>query len=187
MLKELVTFFLLAVSLAMDCFAVSCATGVRQPRLRTWNVLFFAFCFGFFQTLMPLLGWLLGEAVVGRLEHFTGWVAFGILAFVGVKMIWEGLHDEAHDTRTDITRPGTVLLLSVATSLDALAVGFSFSMVQTARLWMALLLIGLVSFGASAGGYYLTRRLRRHVKAHIAEIMGGVILVLLGLKILLGL
>lgn len=180
------SLFLLAVSLAMDCFAVSCSAGALQPNLKPKNVLFFAFCFGFFQALMPLLGWLGGEMVIQYLDRFTNWIAFGILAFIGVKMIVEGIRHDESDSKVDMTRIGTVLLLSVATSIDALAVGFSFSMMQDVRIGMALFLIGIVSFGASLVGYYLTRRLRKHVKAHVAEIIGGVILILLGVKILLG-
>ncbi len=180
------TLFLLAVSLAMDCFAVSCSAGVLQPRLRTRNVLAFAFSFGFFQAFMPLLGWLLGEMVVGYLSRYTHWIAFAILVFIGGKMIWEGVRHEGENSAVDMTRVGTVLLLSVATSIDALAVGFGFSMMRHVRLWLALLLIGVVSFVASLLGYYMARRLRAHLKAHVAEIAGGVVLVLLGVKILLG-
>lgn len=180
------TLFLLAVSLAMDCFAVSCSAGALQPDLKPKNVIAFAFSFGFFQALMPLLGWLGGEMVVSYLDRFTNWIAFGILAFIGIKMLVEGIRHNETESKVDMTRPGTVLLLSVATSIDALAVGFSFSMMQQVRLGLALFLIGIVSFGASLAGYYLTRRLRKHLKAHIAEIIGGIILVMLGIKILLG-
>ena len=180
------SLFLLAVSLAMDCFAVSCSAGALQPNLKPKNVLFFAFCFGFFQALMPLLGWLGGEMVIQYLDRFTNWIAFGILAFIGVKMIIEGVRHDESDSKVDMTHIGTVLLLSVATSIDALAVGFSFSMMQDVHIGVALFLIGIVSFGASLVGYYLTRRLRKHVKAHVAEIIGGIILFLLGVKILLG-
>jgi len=183
---EFVTLFLLAVSLAMDCFAVSCSAGALQPDLKPKNVLIFAFSFGFFQALMPLIGWLFGEIVVGYLDRFTNWIAFGILAFIGIKMILEGIRHDEESSKVDMTRIATVLLLSIATSIDALAVGFSFSMMQTVRIGLALFLIGIVSFGASLLGYYLTRRLRKHIKAHVAEIIGGVILVLLGVKILLG-
>ena len=180
------SLFLLALSLAMDCFAVRCSAGALQPNLKAKNVLFFAFCFGFFQAFMPLMGWLVGEMVIQYLDLFTNWIAFGILTFIGVKMIIEGVRHDGSDSKVDMTRIGTVLLLSVATSIDALAVGFSFSMVQNVHIGLALFLIGIVSFGASIVGYYLTRRLRKHVKAHVAEIIGGVILILLGVKILLG-
>ena len=182
-----VTLLLLALSLAMDCFAVSCSAGANNPDMRVRNVLFFAFCFGFFQALMPLLGWLGGEMVVKLIGRFTNWIAFGILAFIGGKMILEGAFHKDEESKIDMTRPGMVLVLSIATSIDALAVGFSFSMMTNVRLGLALSLIGVVSFLASLAGYYLTRHLRKHVKAHVAEIIGGAVLVVLGLKILLGL
>ena len=182
----LISLFLLALSLAMDCFAVSCSAGALQPDLKPKNVIFFAFSFGFFQAFMPLLGWLGGEMVIQYLDRFTNWIAFGILAFIGVKMIIEGIRHDESDSKVDMTHIGTILLLSVATSIDALAVGFSFSLMQDVRIGIALFLIGIVSFGASLVGYYLTRRLRKHVNAHLAEIIGGIILILLGVKILLG-
>ncbi|MBR4917802.1 MAG: manganese efflux pump [Bacteroidales bacterium] len=182
----LFSLFLLALSLAMDCFAVSCSAGALQPNLKTRNVLVFAFCFGFFQALMPFIGWLGGEMVVSYLSHFTNWIAFGILAFIGGKMIIEGIRNNDEDSKTDMTRIGTVLLLSIATSIDALAVGFGFSMMQDVRIGLALFLIGIVSFIVSLIGYYLTRRLQKLVKANVAEIIGGLVLITLGVKILLG-
>lgn len=180
------SLFLLALSLAMDCFAVSCSAGALQSNLKTRNILAFAFSFGFFQALMPLLGWLGGEMVVRYLSRFTNWIAFGILAFIGVKMIIEGLRHDGSGSKVDMTRIGTVLLLSIATSIDALAVGFGFSMMQDVRIGLALFLIGIVSFIVSLIGYYLTRHLQKLVKASVAEIIGGVVLIALGVKILLG-
>ena len=180
------SLFLLALSLAMDCFAVSCSAGALQPNLKARNVLAFAFSFGFFQAFMPFLGWLGGEMVVSYLSRFTNWIAFGILAFIGGKMIIEGIRNNEESSKTDMTRIGTVLLLSIATSIDALAVGFGFSMMQDVRIGLALFLIGIVSFIVSLIGYYLTRRLQKLVKANVAEIIGGLVLIALGVKILLG-
>lgn len=179
--------FLLSLSLAMDCFAVSCSTGISQPKLKLKYVLLFAFCFGFFQGFMPLLGWIFGEAVVGYLSHFTNWIAFAILAFIGGKMIIEGIKHEENESKNDMTKIGTILILSVATSIDALAVGFGFSMTKNVNIWWAIFNIGIVSFLVSILGYRISKKLSTRIKAHIAEIIGGVILVLIGLKILLGL
>lgn len=175
---------LLSLSLAMDCFAVSCSTGVAQPKLQWKNVIFFAFCFGFFQAMMPLLGWLGGEVVVGYLSRFAHWIAFAILAFIGSKMIWEGIKNE-EDSPTDMAKFWTVMLLSIATSIDALAVGFGFSMMQHVRIGRSILMIGIVSFLVSLIGYCLAKRFSKHIHANIAEIIGGVVLVCIGLKILL--
>lgn len=175
---------LLSLSLAMDCFAVSCSTGVTQPQLKIKNVLFFAFCFGFFQAMMPVIGWFCGEAIVSYLSHFTNWIAFAILAFIGGKMIWEGFQNE-EDCKTDMTQLRTIFLLSIATSIDALAVGFGFSMIQNVPIVWAVFNIGIVSFILSIFGFYLAKKMSNHIRAHIAEIIGGVILVGIGFKILL--
>ncbi len=179
-----IELFLLSLSLAMDCFAVSCSTGITQPRLKTKYVLFFAFCFGFFQAMMPVIGWFCGEAVVSYLSHFTNWIAFAILAFIGGKMIWEGIRNE-EESKADMTRLGTVMLLSVATSIDALAVGFGFSMMQNVNIWWAVFNIGIVSFIVSIIGFVAAKKMCNHIRANIAEIIGGAVLVCIGLKILL--
>lgn len=180
-----VELLLLSLSLAMDCFAVSCSTGVTQPKLQMRYILFFAFCFGFFQGMMPFLGWLGGELVVSYLDRFAGWIAFGILAFIGGKMIFEGVRNEEDGNKTDMKKLGTVMLLSIATSIDALAVGFGFSMMQNVHIGQSVIVIGIVSFVMSMFGYHLTRNFSQHIKANVAEIIGGVVLVGIGLKILI--
>lgn len=182
-----IELLLLSLSLAMDCFAVSCSAGASQPKLNIKNVLFFAFCFGFFQAMMPVLGWFFGEAVVKYLSRFTNWIAFGILAFIGGKMIIEAIHHkEEGSSSLDMTKLRTVMLLSVATSIDALAVGFGFSMMQNIHIGWAVFNIGIVSFIVSLIGYELTKKIGNHIKAHYSEIIGGVILILIGIKILIG-
>ena len=173
---------LLSVSLALDCFAVSCTAGVSQPNLKLRQVLLFAFFFGFFQAMMPLIGWFCGEALVGYISRFAPWIAFIILLFIGGKMIYEGIWNKEENARFDITQFRNVLLLSVATSIDALAVGFGFAMMQTVRIGWAILNIGVVSFLMSLLGYGLTRRWSNRVKANVAEIIGGVVLVIIAFK-----
>lgn len=179
-----IELLLLALSLAMDCFAVSCSTGITQPKLKPKYVLFFAFCFGFFQGMMPFIGWLGGEVVIRYLSRFANWIAFVILAFIGGKMIVEGIQNKEEGT-TDMTKLGTVMLMSIATSIDALAVGFSFSMMQNVHIGWSIFIIGIVSFLLSLLGYGLTKCFSQHIKANIAEIIGGVVLVCIGLKILI--
>lgn len=175
---------LLSLSLAMDCFAVSCAAGVFQPKLQKGQVMLFAFSFGFFQAMMPLIGWFCGEAVVEHLSRVAPWIAFLILLFIGGKMLVEGIRNREED-RFDITKMRTVLALSIATSIDALAVGFGFAMMQNVRIGWAVLNIGVVSFLMSLLGYGLTKRWSHCIKANIAEIVGGLVLIGIGLKILL--
>ncbi|MCQ2284190.1 MAG: manganese efflux pump MntP family protein [Bacteroidales bacterium] len=135
--------------------------------------------------MMPLLGWLGGEIVIGYLSRFANWIAFAILAFIGGKMIVEGIQNKDDGSHTDMTKLATVMLLSIATSIDALAVGFGFSMMQNVRIGWSIFMIGMVSFLISILGYYLTKKFSKHVKANIAEIIGGIVLVSIGLKILL--
>ena len=175
----------LSISLALDCFAVSCTAGVFQPKLKLRQVLLFAFFFGFFQAMMPLIGWFCGEALVGYISRFAPWIAFFILLFIGGKMIVEGIWNKEDNSHFDITKMRNILLLSVATSIDALAVGFGFAMVQTVRIGWAILNIGLASFLLSLLGYGLTSRWSTRIKANIAEIIGGIVLIAIGLKILL--
>ncbi len=179
------TLLLLALSLAMDCFAVSCTAGVTQPKLSWKTVAGFAFSFGFFQAMMPLAGYLLGVTVSQFVDKYAPWIAFGILACIGVRMIIDAVRDQ-EEKIVDMTQLKSVLLLSVATSIDALAVGFSFSMMQGISVGMVVLVIGIVSFLASIVGYAIASRVGKHLKANIAEIVGGVVLIGIGLHILIG-
>lgn len=179
------TILLLSVSLAMDCFAVSCTAGLTQPNLKWRNILLFSFSFGFFQAMMPLLGYLLGVTISQFISRFAPWIAFAILTFIGGKMIWEGVRDNG-ETMVDMTSLKRVLILSVATSIDALAVGFSFSLLEDTSISLTVIMIGIVSFLASIIGYNLTRILGKRMKANITEIVGGIVLIGIGLKILLG-
>lgn len=179
--------WLIAVGLAMDCFAVSIAGGIllRQVRLRPMLVM--AFAFGLFQALMPFAGWIVAGTFSHLLEKIDHWIAFGLLAFLGGRMIRDSFRDEENRHRFDPTDLRTVLTLSVATSIDALAVGISFACLGIDRftdLLSAVCIIGLVSFllsmvGLLTGicfGHGFARRLR-------AELCGGVILILIGIKI----
>ena len=181
---NLLDIILLAVALAMDCFTVSIVSGIMFSR----RVIRMAFLFGFFQAMMPLLGWLGISHFQSYMEAYDHWIAFSLLAFIGGKMIWEsfGEEEEAH---FDPSRLRTQLLLAVATSIDALAVGISFACTgfnQLSQLTMPLLIIGLVSFLFSIIGYHLGRRFGKTITRRMKpELFGGIILVLIGVKILL--
>ena len=182
---NILTLLLLALSLAMDCFAVSCTAGLTQPNLKWRNILLFSFSFGFFQAMMPLLGYLLGVTISQFISRFAPWIAFAILTFIGGKMIWEAVRDNG-ETMVDMTSLKRVLILSVATSIDALAVGFSFSLLEDTSISLTVIMIGIVSFLASIIGYNLSRILGKRMKANIAEIVGGIVLIGIGIHILLG-
>ena len=198
---NLLDIILLAVALAMDCFTVSIVSGVidhgdwhndsSEAKIRGPVPVIYlrmAFLFGFFQALMPLLGWLGISHFQTYMEAYDHWIAFGLLGFIGGKMIWESFGDE-EDQHFNPRKLRTQLLLAVATSIDALAIGISFActgFTELSQLTMPLLIIGIVSFLFSIFGYHLGRRFGKAITRRLKpELFGGIILVLIGLKILL--
>ena len=176
-----VELFLIAVGLSMDAFAVSVCKGLSLPRLRLKHALLAGLYFGGFQFMMPVLGWLLGyrfEAMIQSVDH---WIAFGLLTLIGLSMIRES-RNGAEEMNDDFGFR-TMLLLAVATSIDALAVGVTFAFLQV-RILPAAGLIGVTTFLLSALGVYIGHVFGLKYKAK-AERVGGVILILIGLKILL--
>lgn len=174
----------LSIALAMDCFAVSFSAGGMQKELRLRHALVIGSFFGLFQGMMPLIGYFGGQAVVSYIERFDHWIAFGILLIIGLKMMIEALRPEKGGPGINIMKPTTLLVLSIATSIDALAVGFSFSMLAV-NVWIAALIIGIGSFLFSVGGFYMGKFLSNRLKPTYAEILGGVILIIIGVKILI--
>ncbi len=139
-----VTIILLAVGLGIDAFSVAIGIGAGNSRKPWWPpVLRLSLAFGIFQFGMACLGWLAGGTVVAYIEAFDHWIAFGLLVVIGGKMIWEGLEkeEEAKLPRPDQTRGWPLLLLSIATSIDSLAVGFSFSVLKNSILFPAICMI----------------------------------------------
>jgi len=180
-----VELLLVALALAMDASAVALATGVTLPNV-TWRHTFrLSWHFGLFQALMPVAGWLLGLTFRSAIENFDHWIAFGLLAVVGGRMIQEGLSEKNEDApRRDPTRGATLVMLSVATSIDALAVGLSLA-VLSAPIVVPALVIGVTCLVLTAIGLHLGRAAGKVEKlAHWAEIMGGVVLLAIGLRIL---
>ena len=180
--------WLLAVGLAMDCFAVSIASGIVLRRVQWRAMLVMSLSFGIFQALMPLIGWTAASLFSHLIEEIDHWVAFGILGFLGVRMIREGLKEEECRESFDPTRLFVVFTFAVATSIDALAVGVSFAFVGMegiGGILSAVGIIGWVSFLMSLIGLYFGIRCGcRLAKRLKAELLGGVILVLIGCKIL---
>ena len=198
---NLLDIILLAVALAMDCFTVSIVSGVidhgdwhndsSEAKIRVPVPVIYlrmAFLFGLFQALMPLLGWLGISHFQAYMEAYDHWIAFGLLAFIGGKMIWESFGDE-EEQHFNPSKLRTQLLLAVATSIDALAVGISFActgFTMLFQLTMPLVIIGLASFLFSLLGYYLGRRFGSIITRRLKpELFGGIILILIGVKILL--
>lgn len=184
-----IEIWLLAVGLAMDCFAISIASGILLKRTFWRPMLTMAFFFGFFQALMPLIGWACASMFSHLIEDVDHWIAFAILTFLGGRMVLESFKEENCRQDFDPTRLKVVLMLAVATSIDALAVGVSFAflgMKSIAIILSRVGIIGFVSFALSWIGLMFGIRFgcgfARHLKA---ERWGGIILILIGLKILI--
>ena len=181
---EFLSIFLIALGLAADCFAVAFSGSITMRNLSFLQVFRASLSFGIFQALMPILGWLAGRTVVELIAGYDHWVAFVLLALVGGKMIWESFHSE-EDRREndDITRGLLLLTLSVATSIDALAVGLTFAFLEV-NIILASSTIGGVTFVATTIGFLLGRRAGKLIGRR-AETVGGMVLIGIGLRILL--
>ncbi len=172
----------LAIALAMDAFAVALGAGVLLDPLTARQIFRLGFHFGLFQAMMPVIGWLAGLGFREIVTIYAPWIAFGLLLFVGAKMIHEALTDEEDSERRDPTRGLTLILLSVATSIDALAVGFSLSLLGVS-IWTPAAVIGVVAAVLTGIGMVLGRKIGSIWGSRV-EILGGVLLIAIGLKIL---
>ena len=173
---------ILAVGLSMDAFAVSVCKGLSIRKLRLRHALIVGAWFGAFQALMPVLGWLLGSAFTDLIESVDHWIAVVLLLLIGGNMIREALSHEEEDANPSLA-PATMLLLAVATSIDALAVGITFAFLRVDIL-PAVTLIGVCTFLISAAGVKIGNVFGARYKSK-AELAGGAVLVLIGAKILL--
>lgn len=182
-LIEIMTIVGIAVGLAMDAFAVSVVSGSAFKKMCRKCALRMAFSFGAFQAFMPLLGYLAGNSLSAHIMDYDHWIAFGLLLAIGGKMIYEAFQfSDIEKEAKDPSCPVTLVMLSVATSIDALAVGVTLSL-MTEHIATAVILIGLVTFGLSYLGYEIGKRLGHFFENKI-EIFGGLILIAIGVKIL---
>lgn len=173
----------IALGLAMDALAVAVATGLTLPRITFRHIFRLSFHFGLFQFMMPILGWLAGRTVSTYINAFDHWIACALLSFIGGKMLWEAYFDHEAAAREDPTRGLMLVTLSVATSIDALAVGLSLAFLDVS-IWFPSLVIGLVAglltllgirFGSQIGSRF----------GKWAETLGGLFLIAIGLRILI--
>lgn len=176
---------LIAVALAMDCFTVSIASGLMLKRIYLKTTLITAFMFGLFQAAMPAIGWSVTKLFNRYIEGIDHWIAFGLLAIIGIKMIFDNF--KAEEDKTFNPRSIYVILtMAVATSIDALAVGISF-MCAGLRTWQQLvqplIIIGMTSALLSVGGNMIGVYIGRKIKLPV-EMIGGILLIIIGLKIL---
>ena len=175
---------IIAVALAMDAFAVSIATGLQLQTVSVRQTFRLAWHFGLFQAGMNIIGWAAGLTVRSMIESVDHWIAFGLLCFIGIRMIREAMEDDDSKKESDPTRGKTLVLLSVATSIDALAVGLSFSLLHVS-IWVPALVIGIVATILTAIGLHLGCLVGAASRlGSRAEIIGGLVLVAIGLNIL---
>jgi putative Mn2+ efflux pump MntP len=179
---DAITLLGLALALAMDAFAVALGTGTVLSRLTGRHLFRLGFHFGLFQALMPVLGWLAGLTIVQWVEAWDHWIAFTLLAFIGGRMIYEACSEGEKPDDRDPTRGLNLVMLSVATSIDALAVGFSLSVIGVS-IWFPALIIGLVAGALTIIGMLVGKRVGDRWGAHV-EIIGGLVLISIGTKIL---
>lgn len=173
--------FLIGIGLSMDAFAVAVCKGLGMRRIEGRQTLVIALFFGGFQALMPLIGWALGRQFEEYIISFDHWIAFLLLVYIGGKMVWEALKgEESAASGFDLRE---LLMLAVATSIDALAVGITFAFLQV-EILSAVSIIGCTTFVLSLAGVVIGNRFGSRYQQK-AEITGGVILILIGLKILL--
>lgn len=174
---------LFGVGLAMDAFSVSLANGLNEPRITLSSVIRIAGTFGIFQTAMPLLGWLCVHTVAEAFQsfqRFIPWIALALLLYLGIKMIVEGVRDQGEDRES--LRGWVLLLQGVATSIDALSVGFTIAEYSFPFALLESVIIGVVTFGICVAGLFLGKKIGTRVSGK-ATIIGGIILILIGLEI----
>lgn len=173
---------LFGIGLAMDAFSVSVANGLRNPHMHTSRRMIIAGTFGCFQTVMPLLGWFCVHSIAEAFQAFQPyipWIALVLLAFIGGKMIWEGIHDQSE---AESLQGGALFIQGIATSIDALSVGFTIAEYELIFAVTESLIIGIVTFGLCLAGLLLGGRIGSRISGK-AGIVGGIILILIGTEI----
>ncbi len=183
---DFLTLLGIALALAVDAFAVAIAVGIDLKRVDFRQTFRLSWHFGLFQSLMPVIGWLLGHTVHSYIEAFDHGIAFGLLAYIGLNMIREALATEKGDgfKKADPTKGFSMVILSVATSIDAFAVGISLSMLNVSVVFPAVI-IGIVALLLTMTGLHLGSRVASLSRiSTLAEVIGGCVLWIIGLKIL---
>lgn len=176
---------LVAVGLSMDAFAVAVCKGLSMSRINYKRGFLIALFFGIFQAAMPLIGWVLGVQFEEYIVTFDHWIAFVLLGFIGVKMLFEAFEKEEKENCADDFHIGELFVLAIATSIDALAIGITFALIaHEIDIWGSVSIIGAVTFVLSFAGVILGNKFGSRYKKW-AELAGGIILCLMGIKILL--
>jgi len=179
---QFITFFMVAVGLSFDSFAVSISMGIAQKKIAFLQACRVAFFLAFFQALFPLAGWLVGASLKNLISDYDHWIAFGLLSFIGLRMVMDGLNNHQVAKVIDPFVLKVLIGISVATSIDALAVGISFGFID-AHILFPVLIIGAVTFIAAMLGLLFGKKIPGK-KSHRSIVAGGIILILIGVKIL---
>ena len=179
---EILEIFLIAVGLAMDAFAVSICKGLSMKKIDIKKMCIIGLYFGIFQAGMPVIGYFLGKGFESFVTQIDHWIAFTLLSFIGINMIREALSKKEEETSDDLSFK-TMIILSIATSIDALAIGITFVFIR-AKVIFAAAIIGFIAFAFSIIGVKLGNRFGDKYEKK-AQIIGGLILILMGVKILL--
>ncbi|MCQ2334465.1 MAG: manganese efflux pump MntP family protein [Paludibacteraceae bacterium] len=183
---DLLSVILIGIGLAMDCFAVSTAKGIASKKSMWGWAAIMAVLFGLFQGGMPLIGFFAGSIFSDFFSRFSPWIALALLAYIGGKMIWESLHEDEQDEAENDSLVATfsvkeLIILAIATSIDALATGVIFIPCPE-RIWLGVSIIALISFLASLVGYAIGIVFGKRFTFNV-ELLGGIILICIGLKI----
>ena len=179
---KLFEIIVIGIGLAMDAFAVSVCKGLAMKKLDCKKAIIIAVYFGIFQTLMPVLGYFLGSTLSSFVQQVDHWIAFILLVLIGGNMIKDSTDDE-EEKRNDRVDVKTMVLLAIATSIDALAVGVTFAFFEV-NLLLSILIIGIITFTLSVLGVVIGNKFGDKFQNR-AELAGGIILIVIGLKILL--
>lgn len=174
--------FIVAISLSFDTFAISISSGIAYQKIKFWEACKIALTLAFFQTLMPFAGWGFGVQIRAYIENIDHWIAFGLLLFLGIKMIREAFKNDEKKEFNPL-HPFTLITIAIATSIDALAVGFTFSLINI-PIVIAGLVIGFITYIASMTGILIGKSLKIK-NPGLIDIIGGLILISLGTKILI--
>ena len=180
---EIFTLLLIGIGLSFDSFAASITSGVAKNKIRFWQATKIAFFLAFFQALMPVIGWLIGRKILHLIQSVDHWIAFGLLSILGIKMIWESLTKEESNKNFDPLNLYVLLGMSLATSIDACIVGISFGFLQI-NIILAVFKIGTVTFIISMLGILFGKKTGSRFGKKM-EIVGGIILIGIGTKILI--
>jgi putative Mn2+ efflux pump MntP len=181
-MTPLLSLLIIALSVALDALSVSVAGGVKARHALIKDAVKVGLFFGGFQAAMPLIGWLIGAAVHDTIVAYSGWIAFILLSLIGLKMIKDSFGDEEERERKDILSTPTLLILAIATSIDALVVGVTLNLINL-PLYLSIIVIGAVTFALSFLGFLFGKKLGSFFEGKV-EIIGGIALIGIGIKLL---